>query len=146
VSQHSPTLPPRPDPMSFGRSLPTGLGVNLLVPSVAEAVRFQTAVLGAVAAYAEEQFAVMLWREAVWLLHGDHAYRHHPFSASVRGLEARGGGVELRLYGQDPDVAEARARACGAPVLAPAEDKPHGLRETHLLDPAGYVWVPCRAL
>ncbi|WP_237213275.1 VOC family protein [Falsiroseomonas oryziterrae] len=132
--------------MSFGRGLSAGLGVNLLVPSVAEAVGFQTAVLGAIATYAEEQFAVMRCEAALWLLHSDHAYRRHPFSASVRGLEARGGGVELRLYGQDPDAAEARARDYGAPVIATAEDKPHGLREAYLLDPAGYVWVPCRPI
>ena len=63
---------------------------------------------------------------------------------SVAGLEARGAGVELRLYGVDPDEAEAAARRSGATVLAPAADKPHGLREAHIVDDDGYVWVPSR--
>ncbi|WP_198368989.1 VOC family protein [Roseomonas rosulenta] len=146
MSLHPTMDPPRPDPMCFGCGLPPGLGVNLLVPSVAEAVRFQTVVLGAIAAHVEDQFAVMRCETALWLPHGDHAYRHHPFSAAVHGLEARGGGVELRRYGQDPDTAEARAREHGAPVLAPSEDKPHGLRQAYLLEPAGYVWVPYRPI
>ena len=50
--------------------------------------------------------------------------------------------VELRFYGVDPDAAEARARARGDTVLAGAADKPHGLRESYLVDPDGYVWVP----
>jgi len=64
----------------------------------------------------------------------------------VRGLEARGAGIELRLYGTDPDAAEGRAREAGAIVLAGAIDKPHGLREAYILDGDGYVWVPCRPL
>ena len=59
------------------------------------------------------------------------------------GVEVRGAGAELRLYGSDPDAAEARARAAEAPVLDKAADKPHGLREAYLVDPDGYVWVPC---
>ena len=66
-------------------------------------------------------------------------------SGALIGVEARGAGAELRLYGVDPDAAEARARALDAPVLAGAADKPHGLREAYLIDPDGYVWVPCRA-
>ena len=58
----------------------------------------------------------------------------------------RGAGAELRLYGLDPDAAEARARARGDAVLAASADKPHGLRECFLVDPDGYVWVPGTAI
>ena len=58
------------------------------------------------------------------------------------GVEGRGAGVELRLYGCDPDEAEARARQLGFTVLAGAMDKPHGLRECVILDDEGYAWVP----
>lgn len=55
-------------------------------------------------------------------------------------------GAELRLHGCDPDRAEAAARRLGFAVLAPAADKPHGLREVVLRDPDGYIWVPDRPL
>lgn len=142
----SPEAGTRPDPMAFGRALPPGLGANLLVPSVAASIRFQADVLGARVLYAEEHFAVMESNGSRWLVHSDHSYRSHPFSGVVRGLEARGAGVELRLYGADPDAVEARARAAGAIVLAGAADKPHGLREAYVVDGDGYVWVPCRPL
>ena len=51
-------------------------------------------------------------------------------------------GVELWVYGCDPDVAEANARAGGWTVLAASMDKPHGLRECIILDDEGYAWVP----
>jgi hypothetical protein len=50
--------------------------------------------------------------------------------------------VELRVYGLDPDLAAERARAGGWTVLAGAMDKPHGLRESMILDDDGYLWVP----
>jgi hypothetical protein len=50
--------------------------------------------------------------------------------------------VELRLYGVDPDQAEAAARRRDAVVLAGAADKEHGLREAYIVDDDGYVWVP----
>ena len=31
-------------------------------------------------------------------------------------------------------------------VLAESADKPHGLRESYIVDPDGYVWVPDRPL
>jgi hypothetical protein len=58
----------------------------------------------------------------------------------------RGAGVEIRLYGVDPDAAEARARQSGGIVLSGSIDKPHGLRECHIVGPNGYVFVPGIAL
>ena len=61
-------------------------------------------------------------------------------------VELRGIGAEIRVYGIDPDAAEARAREGGHIVLSGAIDKPHGLRECHIVGPSGYVFVPGRAL
>jgi hypothetical protein len=80
---------------------------------------------------------------STWLLHSDWTYRNHEMRGAVTGLETRGGGVELRLYGIDPDRAETAARSSDATVLVSAADKPHGLREAYIVDDDGYVWVPC---
>ena len=61
---------------------------------------------------------------------------------SVRSVQGRGAGVELRLYGVDPDAAEARAREWGYQMLEGTIDKPHGLRECYIFDPDWYCWVP----
>ncbi len=136
----------RPDPMAFGRALPAGLGLNLLVADVERAARFAAEVLSARVVYFEEHFAVVALLGATWQLHSDWSYRNHEMRGVLEGVEARGAGAEFRLYGLDPDAAEARARAAGAIVLSGAVDKPHGLREAHLVDPDGYVWVPSAAL
>ena len=136
----------RPDPMAFGRAIPLGLGVNLLVRDVAAAVAWQKTVLGAEAVWAEEHFAVLRALGSMWQLHSDWSYRGHALRGAVEGLEARGGGVELRLYGADPDACAARARAIGATILSDALDRPHGLREAHIIDEDGYVWAPSLAL
>jgi catechol 2,3-dioxygenase-like lactoylglutathione lyase family enzyme len=134
----------RLDPVAYGRSIAQGLGVNLLVRDVDRSARFQVAVLGAQIRYWEEHFAIMSAVGTTWLLHSDWSYRNHEMMSSVARLEARGAGIELRLYGADPDEAEAAAIRCGATVLAIATDKPHGLREVHIVDDDGYVWVPSR--
>lgn len=136
----------RPDPMSFGRALKQGVGLNLLVSGMEAALRFQTQVLGADIRYWEDHFAVVTLLGSEWLLHTDWSYRDHEFRGAVEGVTARGAGAEFRLYGLDPDRCIERARAVGADILSGAADKPHGLREAYLIDPDGYVWVPCRAL
>jgi uncharacterized glyoxalase superfamily protein PhnB len=132
----------RPDPVSYGRGIPRGLGINLLVSSVERAARFQAEVFGASIRYWEEHFAIMQAVGSTWLLHSDWSYRNHELRGAVVGIEVRGCGVELRLYGVEPDRAEAAARRRGAVVLAPAMDKEHGLREAYIADDDGYVWVP----
>ena len=131
------------DPVAFGRGIPPGLEINLLVSSVDQAAQFQARVFGARIEYWEEHFAIMSAVGSTWLLHSDWSYRHHEMMSAVTGLQARGGGVELRLYGIDPDNAEAAARSSGAAILATAADKPHGMREVYIVDEDGYVWVPC---
>ncbi|MCG8560689.1 MAG: VOC family protein [Hyphomicrobiales bacterium] len=126
----------------YGASL-TGLGVNLLVRSIEQALPFQRHVLTAEVVYSDPDIAVLRYGEAEWMLHADHTYDGHPLHARLPGDgEARGGGTELRLHGRDPDEAVAAARRAGFEVLAEPADKPHGLREAHIYDADGYLWVP----
>jgi uncharacterized protein (TIGR00369 family) len=125
----------------YGRSL-TALTINLLVREIEAALVFQREVLGVAAVYSDPDFAVVRGYGAEWMLHADHTYDHHPLNALIAGGRPRGAGIELRLHGCDPDAAEAAARRCGFTVLASARDKGHGLREAHLVDADGYVWVP----
>lgn len=142
MKKRPPDKMPWMSPPDYGASLRPGLGINLLVREVAPAVRFATAVLGATAAYADEDFAVLRLAGSEWMVHADHTYLDNPLSGIVTGAETRGAGIEIRLYGIDPDQAEAAARDGGWTVLAGAIDKPHGLREAVLIDDDGYVWIP----
>ena len=139
-------LPPegagKPDADVFGRALGPGIGLNLLVSDVAAAARFQATVLDAVVDYWDRDFAILRAQGGVWMLHSDRSYRNHPLSGIAKATEGRGAGAELRLYGRDPDRAEAVARELGGVVLTGAADKPHGVREAYILDPEGYCWVP----
>ena len=123
-----------------------GIGFNLLSRDVARSVMFATEVLGATSAYADEDFAVLRFCSMEWMVHSDQSYRNNALTGIAQGAETRGAGVELRLYGCDPDQAEAEARAHGFTVLAGSADKPHGLRECILIDDDGYAWVPGVAL
>lgn len=130
----------------YGRSL-KGLGVNLLVRDVARASRFACDVLGAEIVYSDKEFAVLRQgpsgpNQAEWMLHADSTYHSHPLPGLLSDVQIRGAGVEIRLYRCDPDQAVAHARIHDYHVLAPAADKPHGVREAYILDPDGYCWVP----
>jgi uncharacterized glyoxalase superfamily protein PhnB len=129
----------------YGRSL-TGFNVNLLVREVAPIVRFLKDVLEIDPVYHDADLAILRHEGVDWLIHAEHTYDDRPMLARTRRANLRGAGCELRLYNLDPDAAEARARRHGYQVLAPSEDKPHGLRECYLVDPEGYVWVPARGL
>ena len=126
---------------AYGRSL-RGLGVNILVRDVARARAFLEEVLGLEGVDGDADFAVLRHHGHDLILHADHTYSEHPLLALTGDGALRGAGVELRLYGIDPDAAEARARARGDVVFAETRDKPHGLRECYLADPDGYIWVP----
>jgi uncharacterized glyoxalase superfamily protein PhnB len=141
MKKRSPDQSPPVSAPDYGRSL-RGLGFNLLVRDVERAVKFATEVLGATSFYDDEDFAAMKLNGGDFMFHADHTYRDNALSGVVAGVEARGAGVELRVYGSDPDLAEAKARAGGWTVLAGAMDKPHGLRECVIIDDEGYCWVP----
>ncbi|MEP9397555.1 hypothetical protein ABLE86_09325 [Mesorhizobium sp. KR2-14] len=126
----------------FGRSLPMGVGINLLVDEIEPMAMFCRDVLGATLIYSDEDFAAVQLLGSVFMLHADHSYRANPMAGVLAGLETRGAGLEIRLYGADPDRAEALARQHDHIVLSGAVDKPHGLRECHLVGPCGYIFVP----
>jgi catechol 2,3-dioxygenase-like lactoylglutathione lyase family enzyme len=127
-------------PPVYGRSL-RGLGVNLLVRETARAVDFARDVLGVEIVYADADLAVFRHGGHEWMVHADHTYDAHPLLPRTRLVTLRGGGVELRVHDRDPDAAAAAALAHGFEVLDAPTTKPHGLRETYLLDADGYVWV-----
>lgn len=124
----------------YGKSL-SGLTLNLLVKNLERALLFQQEVLGATVVYADEDFAVLRAYGSEWMLHADHCYERHPILGLLAEAGVRGAGVELRLHGCNPDQAEAAARRLDFVVLAPAANKPHGLREVYLCDDDGYTWV-----
>ena len=126
---------------AYGRSL-KGFGVNILVSDVARSLDFLTAVLGVVVVYSDADFAVCRHGGSEWMLHSDGIYHANPLLALTGDGAVRGAGLELRLYGVDPDAAAARAEAAGPSLLQAPSDKPHGLREAYIAGPDGYVWVP----
>ncbi|MCA0056461.1 MULTISPECIES: hypothetical protein [unclassified Mesorhizobium] len=130
----------------FGRSLARGIGVNLLVSDMAAMEAFCRDVLGADIIYADEDFAAIELLGSVFMLHADHSYLDNAMTGTIAGAETRGAGVELRLYGANPDAVEAAARDHGHIVLAGAIDKPHGLRESYVVGPDGYIFVPSAPL
>jgi hypothetical protein len=130
----------------FGRSLPRGVGLNLLVSEIAPSEEFLRVVMGARTIHADEDFAAIELLGSILMLHADHSYLDHEMSGVTAGVEARGAGIEIRLYGSDPDAAEATARRRGDTVLSASIDKPHGLRECHIVGPDGYVFVPSKAI
>jgi hypothetical protein len=130
----------------YGRSL-RGIGINLLVRDIGRSALFARTVLGAEIVYSDQDFAVLRQgpagpHQATWMLHADGTYHSHPLPGLISDTPIRGLGVEIRLYHCDPDRAVAEAKAHQHHVLAPAADKPHGLREAYILDPDGYCWVP----
>lgn len=126
---------------AYGRSL-TGFGVNILVSDVAAMLTFLAEVLQVEVVYGEADFAVCRHAGQQWMLHSDASYHSNPLLALTGDGAIRGAGLELRLYGIDPDAAAARAEAAGHTLLQPPREKPHGLREAYIAGPDGYVWVP----
>ncbi|MCI2400497.1 glyoxalase [Aliiroseovarius subalbicans] len=129
----------------FGASL-TGLGINILTRDVRALSAFLVEVFEMTAHRISDDFAIMTYGGQVFQLHGDHTYHSHPLPSLLPEAGARGAGIELRLYGTDPDDAAVRAKAFGATVLQAPENKPHGLRECVILSDEGYAWLPSRAL
>src|SRR5215470_4159599 len=125
---------------AYGRGLPK-FTVNLLVRDVQKALPFYRDVLLATVRYADTDFGALSLQGVDFMLHADHTYDHHPAFERLKAPGPRGTGVELRLFGIDPDAAERRAQTAGAKILQVATDFPHGWRDVMLEDPDGYVWA-----
>jgi uncharacterized glyoxalase superfamily protein PhnB len=131
---------PFPDAPEFGRSLPS-FCANLLVTDPRVSAEFYRQVLGAVVRYVDEDFAAIEVHGTPIMLHADRTYAGHPWYPELRDGLRRGLGAELRLFGVDPDPVARAADRHGGLVLQPAQDKPHGWRETIIADPDGYSWA-----
>lgn len=132
-------------PAAFGRSL-TGLGVNLLCRDLPATATFLRDGLGLMLHRASADFALARHGAVLIQLHADATFRAHPLLALVPENPPRGAGVQIYLFGIDPDAACARAPAAGGTVIEPPRDKPHGLREATILGPEGHAFspaVPC---
>ena len=126
---------------AFGRSL-TGIGVNLLTRDVRGLAGFLSEVFGLSVHRLSDDFAIIRHGDMMIQLHSDAAFARHPLPGLIPENPPRGGGVQVYLFGIDPDQAIARAQAAGHVVLEPARDKPHGLREGTILSPEGYAFSP----
>lgn len=126
----------------YGHSL-RGFTVNLLTGNLARALVFQRDVLAAEILHEDEDLLIVQGFESNWMVHADHTYDKHPFLSDTQSQVRRATGVELRLHGCDPDATSQRANQHGFKVLdGPRDQTPHGLREAHIIDGDGYVWVP----
>lgn len=129
----------------LGRSL-AGIGLNLLSRDVRELAGFLVDVFGLSAHRLSDDFAILRHGQMLLQLHSDAAFARHPLPGLIPENPPRGGGVQIYLFGIDPDAAIARATAAGHVVLEPATDKPHGLREGTILSAEGYAFSPAIAL
>ena len=126
----------------YGQSL-SAFTVNLLSADLARALEFQRDVLQAELLHADEDLLILQGFGSSWMVHADHTYDKHALLADTQQAGRRGAGVELRLHHCDPDAVAERARAHGFRLLDGPRDQPdHGLREAHIIDDDGYVWVP----
>ena len=124
----------------YGKALPK-FSVNLLVRSVSKSLGFHRDVLQASVRYADDDFAALQIQGVDFMLHADHTYDQHPMHKRLMTAGLRGTGVEIRVFGIDPDVLEERAKKAGAEILQPSRDFPHGWRDVMVVDPDGYIWA-----
>ncbi len=133
------------DAAAFGRML-RGVGVNILTRDAAALAEFLTRVFGLSAHQVSPDFAIMVHDGAYIQLHGDATYGRHPLLGLVPETPPRGAGMQIFLFGIDPDAAAARAEAAGGMVIEHPADKPHGLRECTILAPEGQAFSPAVAI
>ncbi|MEM9843504.1 MAG: glyoxalase, partial [Pseudomonadota bacterium] len=70
----------------------------------------------------------------------------NPFLSLSPEADARGGGVETRLYDIDRGVASAHSAEYGAAVLPAPEDQRHDLRESYIPCASSQICVASRSL
>lgn len=124
----------------YGRQMPD-FTVNLLVRDIAKSIAFYRDVLGATVQHSDPDFAAFRAGRLEFMIHVDRTYEKHAWHPELKSGVRRGLGAELRLFHVDPDEVEKRARAAGAKILQPTQDKPHGWRDVILEDPDGYAWA-----
>ena len=126
----------------YAQSL-AGFSINLLSADLARALQFQRDVLQANILHQDEDLLIVQGYGSNWMVHADHTYDKHALLADTLAETRRGAGIELRLHYCDPDATAARAHDQGFRLLDGPRDQPdHGLREVHIVDDDGYVWVP----
>ena len=126
----------------YGQSL-SGFTINVLSVDLSRALIFQRDVIKAEVLHQDEDLLILRGYGSNWMVHADHTYDKHALLADTEKATRRGAGVELRLHGCDPDKAVASALQLGFKVLDGPRDQPdHGLREAHIVDDDGYIWVP----
>lgn len=126
---------------TLGRAL-TGVGINLILRDVRAMARFLADCFGLSAHRLSDDFALIRHAEMLIQLHSDGTFAAHPLLSTIPENPPRGGGVQIYLFGIDPDAACARAEAAGGSVIEPPARKPHGLREATILSPEGYAFSP----
>ena len=126
---------------ALGRSL-KGMGLNLLSRDVRGFAAFLGDVFGMSVHRVSDDFAIARHDGMTMQIHADGTYGAHPLPRLIPENPPRGGGVQIYLFGIDPDAAITRAEARGDMVLEPASDKPHGLREGTILSVEGYAFSP----
>jgi predicted enzyme related to lactoylglutathione lyase len=130
------------DPPDYGQSL-TGLTLNLLSTNLDRARTFHSEVLGVSIRYIDADLLIAEGAGTSWMVHADHTYDNHRLMPLAQAAQPRGAGLEIRLHGLDPDEAAAAAHHHGFTVFDGPRDQPdHGLREAHIQDADGYMWVP----
>lgn len=125
---------------AYGRLLPP-FSMTLIVREIERSLAFYREVLEALVHYSDEDFAALKVGGAEFMLHADHTYEENPLHDLIDEARVRGAGVELRLFGIDPDAVEERAKAAGATVVIATVDRSHGWREVTVAEPDGYVWA-----
>ncbi len=129
-------------PPDYGQSL-SGFTINVLSTDLERALVFQRDVLKAGILHQDADLLILSGYGGNWMVHADHTYDKHALLADTKNADRRGAGVELRLHHCDPDGVAERAQQYGFKVLDGPRDQPdHGLRETHIIDDDGYIWVP----
>jgi predicted enzyme related to lactoylglutathione lyase len=115
--------------------------IELFVADLDTSIRFYEQVLGFELERRETDYASLRRGGAVL---GLGSIAKLPAVASPPGFSQerlagnRGSGVEIVLEVDDLDAALARVERAGAPLAAPLQQRPWGLRDFRLADPDGY--------
>jgi len=128
-------------PADVGRSL-QGIGLNLLTRDVPGLAGFLTRCFGLSIHRQSADFAIVAHGGMLLQLHHDSTFASHPLHGLLPESGLRAGGVQIYLFGVDPDEATTRAADAGGHVVEPARTKPHGLREATILAPEGQAFSP----